>query len=139
MAEAVLRHRAAAMGLDLIVESAGTAARHLMESPDPRACLVLLRRGYPVAARQARQVSRDALVHFDLVLGMTRGHVHRLRQLAPPEAQLRVDPLLAFARGCRSLDIPDPVAGDSADYERVLDLIEPAIDGLLDSLRASLG
>jgi protein-tyrosine phosphatase len=139
MAEAVLRHRAATAGVDLIIDSAGTAARCLDPSPDPRACLVLSRRGYPIAARQARQVSRDALLRFDLVLGMTRGHVHCLRQLMPPEAQLRVAPLLAFARGYRSIDIPDPVAGDSADYERVLDLIEPAIDGLLESLRARSG
>ena len=35
-------------------------------------------------------------------------------------------------------DVPDPYYGDAADFERVLDLVEAASDGLVAQLRATL-
>lgn len=139
MAEAVARRRAAELGLSLVVDSAGTSDVQVGCPPDPRACLVLRRRGYLPPERQARRVRSEDFVRFDLVLGATRGHVRELCRLAPPSATARILPLLAFAPQTASLDIPDPWSGDVADYDRALDLIERGIEGLLSRLGKPAG
>ncbi len=131
MAEAVLRHHAERLGLALMVDSAGTSAEEAGNPPDPRAVHVLRRRGYPVPRRVARRIRRRDFREFDLVLAATRGHLHRLRRLAPVGAPATLDLLMSFAPGVADPDIPDPWYGDLADYEHALDLIERGVEGMI--------
>jgi protein-tyrosine phosphatase len=43
--------------------------------------------------------------------------------------------MLAYARGAKTLDVPDPYYGGPEGFSLVLDLIEDAAEGLLASLR----
>ncbi len=141
-AEGLFRHKARAAGLDgqVSIESAGTTAYHEGEPPDPRAAEAARRRGYSLDGQTARPVRRGDFDRFDLLVAMDRGHVNRLRSLAPDDtARARVVLMSTFARRPNTpRDVPDPYYGGGDGFEQVLDMLEDATEGLLDHVRARL-
>ena len=120
------------------VDSAGTGGWHAGSPPDPRATAAARSRGV-VLDGAARVVARDDFERFDLILAADRGNLRELRAAAPPGAAARLHLLREFdpaAAAAGDLDVPDPYYGGDDGFEHVLDLVEAACRGLLDSLRA---
>ena len=140
-AEGVLRARLQAAGLDgrIGVDSAGTQGLHTKEPPDPRAQAHARRRGYDLSSQRARRVIGDDFMRFHRILAMDDDHLEWLRDAAPPDATARIERLMTHARRHRDqTEVPDPYYGAPADFERVLDLVEDACDGLVEVLAADL-
>ncbi len=136
-AEAVLRTLAAreAPELSIEVDSAGTAAYHAGEPPDPRTRQAAARRGYDLTALRARIVELVDFEHFDLILAMDRENLRELRRRAPAGAHERLRLFLEFAPEAGPPEVPDPYYGGPNGFEEVLDLVETATRGLLAHLR----
>ena len=67
-AEAVFRQRAKEFAyLDILIDSAGTGAWHVGESPDERSQTVGAQRGYPMSDLRARQVRPEDFEQFDYI------------------------------------------------------------------------
>ncbi len=133
-AEAVLRQRLAAHGLNTQVEvdSAGTGGWHVGEAPDSRAQRHAEKRGYDLSRLRARRVVEADFQRFDLLLAMDEDNLSELQRLKPAGARAE---LRLFA----AVEVPDPYQGGAQGFENVLDLIEQASDGLLAELRTRLG
>ena len=134
-AEAVLRHKLAAAGLESWVEvdSAGTGSWHVGDPPDPRSQRHAARRGYDLSSLRARRVAEDDFHRFDLILAMDHDNLADLHRLAPDaggRAELRL-----FA----AAEVPDPYSGGPAGFEQVLDLVEAAADAWVEDLARRLG
>lgn len=117
------------------VDSAGTASYHLGRPPDPRAQAVARRRGIDLSGLRARRIEPNDFRRFDHLLAMDRRNHADLLAICPPGAEHRLSLFLAFAPEAKALDVPDPYLGGSADFERMLDLIELGARGLLAHLR----
>ncbi len=135
-AEGVLRARLAAAGLTdwVHVESAGTHAFHVGSRPDGRSQAHAARRGYDLSALRARAIDELDFERFDLLLAMDWDNLALLQQRCPPEHALKLRRLMEFAPQAGSEVVPDPYYGDAAGFDRVLDLVEAACDGLVDHL-----
>lgn len=133
-AEAVLLHRAGALGLDVVADSAGTSAEEFGNPPDLRARAAASARGYTLLNRSARQVRSADFTDFDRVLAMTTAHLRTLERRAPSSGTARLQLFMDFVSAKGPRDVPDPWYGDDADFELVLDLIETGIDGLIADL-----
>ena len=141
-AEGVLRRKLAAAGLQDQVEvaSAGTVDYHAGSPPDHRAQQSARRRGYDLSRQRARQLRVEDFERFDLVVAMDPDHVVRMVELCPGPLAGRIRLLMEFSpRRPRGMGVPDPYYGAPAGFERVLDLIEEACDGLMKDLQARLG
>jgi protein-tyrosine phosphatase len=121
------------------VDSAGTGAWHVGESPDRRAAAAALTRNVVLDGR-ARQVMQKDFDDFDLLIAMDRENLRELGQLAPGEAErakLRLlrefDPASASSG---ELDVPDPYYGGPGGFDDVFDLVFVACEGLLEQIRA---
>jgi protein-tyrosine phosphatase len=130
-AEGVVRAIAAREypGLDLALDSAGTADYHVGEPPDPRSVAAARRRGYDLSALRGRQVSDADFSNFDYVLAMDRANLGELER-AGARGRAHVGLFLAFTPGLGD-EVPDPYYGGAGDFERVLDLCEAGARGLL--------
>ena len=140
-AEAVLRARLERAGLGgrIAVDSAGTHGFHVKEPPDPRAQEAARRRGYDLSALRARNVVGEDFVRFQRILAMDQGHLQWLQESAPPDARARVELLMNHAGRFRGqAEVPDPYYGSARDFEKVLDLVEDACDGLVRDLAVEL-
>jgi protein-tyrosine phosphatase len=141
MAEGMLRkyldERSARRGepLQVHVDSAGTHGYHAGAAPDARARAAAARRGIEIGGLRARQVTVEDLDLFDLVVAMDEENLAALRGMADPDLHGKLRLLLDFAPavpGSRS--VPDPYYGGMSGFERVLDLVEQAMEGLVDEI-----
>jgi protein-tyrosine phosphatase len=130
MAEGVLRSRAAARGIDVHVDSAGTGGWHAGDPPDPRAIAAALGRGVDLAALRARKLERADFQRFDIILAMDSDNLAQARALAPARGGAKVVRFLDHA-GIGG-DVPDPYY--SGRFDAVLDLIERGCDATLEQM-----
>lgn len=140
-AEGVFRHQGetAGLGSRLLVDSAGTHGAHAGELPDPRSRAAAARRGYDLAGLRARKVQADDFSRFDLILAMDEYNLQNLLTICPPESKHKLRRLLEFSRRFPVADVPDPYYGGAAGFERVLDMVEDAGQGLLEHAKRQLG
>lgn len=140
MAEGVFKHYVAQAGLqDLIAsDSAGTHDYHVGDPPDARALRASERRGYDLSALRGRQVSRGDFGEFDYLLAMDEANLRALERLCPSQHAHKLKLLMEFSIGPALREVPDPYYGGEPSFERVLDLVEQAAQGLLDHLRRRL-
>lgn len=137
-AEAVMRAYVERVGLAerIEIDSAATHRYNLGKPPDIRAQKAGARRGYQLSGLRARQVCEADFERFDRILAMDRDNLENLRRDCPPEHLHKLGLFLDYARGFAESEIPDPYYGGDAGFEYVLDLIEDAARGLLESLRS---
>ncbi|MFN2195302.1 MAG: low molecular weight protein-tyrosine-phosphatase [Anaerolineales bacterium] len=137
LAENIFRQLAdeANLGYKYQVDSAGTGAWHVGEAPDSRMVRVAAQHGMQYTGR-ARQIARDDLEKFDLLVVMDRDNravlynmmrgikqqskIHMLREFDP---QAKID-----------AEVPDPYYGGSEGFERVYQIVRRSCEGLLNSL-----
>ncbi len=116
------------------VDSCGTGAWHVGEAPDKRAVAEAARRGYRLDHLRARQVAADDFRRFDYILAMDDENLANLRILCPDDFRGHLGLFLDFAQGAGRRDVPDPYYGGASGFTEVLDLVEDASRGLLETL-----
>jgi len=117
LAEGALRAEAARLGLDLIVDSAGTGDWHAGEPPDKRAQRTALRNGVDISALRARQVRAADFRRFTHVIALDHDNLANLRKLAPADATAELSLLLDHVEGREGQPVADPWFGDEAGFE----------------------
>lgn len=138
-AEGVARElaRREAAHLALQFDSAGTADYHNGDPPDARSVRAAFARGYDLSALRARQLQREDFLRFDLLLAMDEDNLAGMLRMAPPSHAHRARLFLDYAPHAGLRSVPDPYYGDAAGFERVIDLTEQGVRGLLRDLSAA--
>jgi protein-tyrosine phosphatase len=129
-AEGVTRAMAAARGLDLVLDSAGTGGWHAGEPPHPPMVGAARARGWDLSPLRARQVAPADFDRFDLLLGMDRANLAALERLRPKGNATPVGLFLGTG------EVPDPYFDGS--FDAALDLIEAGAARLVAQLEAQL-
>ena len=141
-AEGVMRHWVQMERLEgmISVDSAGTAAYHAGEPPDPRARRAARRRGIQVEGRARRFGSAD-WSRFDYVLPMDQSNLEDLLRIAPSKvARAKVRLFRSFDPAASpGATVPDPYYGGAEGFDEVLDMCESAARGLIVHLRREHG
>lgn len=132
--EAVLTAKALREGLELVVDSAGTAAYHVGERPDKRSQAAGELRGYDFSSIRARQVCVNDFVDFDLILCADKANMRELKALCPASLADKIKLYLDYGDMGYG-EVPDPYYGGEQGFELVLDLVENASDGLINVLK----
>jgi len=117
LAEGALRAEAARLGLDLVVDSAGTGDWHAGEPPDDRAIAVADRNGVDISGLRARQVRPADFRRFTHVIALDHDNLANLRKLLPDDATAELSLLLDHVEGREGQAVTDPWFGDAAGFE----------------------
>ena len=137
LAEGALRAEAQRLGLDLIVDSAGTGNWHAGEPPDERAQRTALRNGVDISSLRARQVRAADFHRFTHVIALDHDNLADLRKLAAADATAELSLLLDHVEGREGQAVTDPWFGDEAGFEVTWVEVVAAAGGLAARLRAS--
>lgn len=137
-AEGVFRKLVEDKGLtDYIqIDSAGTHAYHVGESPDPRAQQAARQRDIDLSGLRGRKFEARDFDEFDYVLAMDQENFNNMSRYWENQPSTHFRLFLDFANGASAKEVPDPYYGGNSGFEYVLDLIENASKGLLQHIRA---
>jgi protein-tyrosine phosphatase len=85
---------------------------------------------------RARRVRDDDFERFDVIIAMDRDNLAMLVDQADAEHHDKIRLFLEYS-AVQETEVPDPYYGGGAGFERVLDLVEEASRGLLETLHKS--
>jgi len=118
-----------------IIDSAGTHAYHVNDAPDLRAQKAAKDRGVDLAGIRARKVIVGDYEDFDYILVMDSDNYELVIEFCPEEYKHKVKYFLEYAPHLDTLEVPDPYYGGKYGFERVLDMVEEASTGFVNSLK----
>ena len=138
LAENLFRFQAEQAGVDAkySVDSAGTAAWHVGEPPDPRMRKTAESHGVNNDGT-ARQIEESDFDKFDWVVAMDSSNRRDLLEMAgSPERQAKVRLMREFDPEPEDRDVPDPYYGGAEGFENTYRIVERSVRGLLEALEA---
>ncbi len=140
-AEGIFRHMVRELRLQdrVRIDSAGTAAYHTGESPDPRTRATSARRGVPLqhAARQFQVADFD---RFDHILAMDRHNLAAMVELVrQPQDRSKLALLRSFDPNADDPSVPDPYYGGAHGFDHVFEVCWAGCEGLLREICAQNG
>lgn len=122
----------AGLSSDYFIDSAGINGYHDGESADARMMRRAAARGYKLTSISRRIKPLTDYDNFDLVIGMDSGNLRDLNALAPSdEARKKIRLITDYCTKLDATCVPDPYYGDTDGFNRVIDILEDACDGLL--------
>ena len=132
-AENIMNHLIEQAGLSdsIICDSAGTGGYHIGAPPDRRMTAAALRRGIKLKGR-ARQFQKSDFEEFDLILAMDRENYRDILSLDPAgKYRDKVRLMCDFATHHSEREVPDPYYGGPEGFDKVINLLLDACEGLL--------
>ncbi len=119
-----------------VVDSAGTGSWHVGNLPDQRMRTTALSRGIELTSR-ARQIEENDLYEFDHILVMDKDNLNAVKSLIKDDMHTmnsKIKLILSYSKKSQLDEVPDPYYGGQNGFEKVLDLLNDAIEELIDSL-----
>lgn len=140
-AEGIFRHLVKEAGLDehFEIDSAGTSAHHIGDSPDRRATAEAASRGVRLFGA-ARQFIAGDFEDFDYVVAMDASNAKNMLRLAGSgEDADRLSMLRDWDGHSTDPDVPDPYYGGDDGFREVFDICMAGCSGLLANIRGAKG
>ena len=119
-----------------VVDSAGTGSWHVGNLPDKRMQTTALSRGIALTSR-SRQIKEKDLHEFDHILVMDKDNLDAVKSLNKDHTDTlnhKIKLILTYSKDYQLDEVPDPYYGGQDGFEKVLDLLDDAIDEFIDTL-----
>ncbi|HIK33767.1 MAG TPA: low molecular weight phosphotyrosine protein phosphatase [Oscillatoriales cyanobacterium M59_W2019_021] len=133
-AENIMNHLIEREGLSdrIVCDSAGTSSYHIGSPPDRRMAAAARKQGIELVGA-ARQFQRQDFEEFDLILAMDRDNYRDILSLDRQGKYAdKVRLMCDFCTRHDLKEVPDPYYGGPAGFDRVIDLLMDACEGLLE-------
>ena len=119
-----------------VVDSAGTGSWHVGNLADPRMRETALSRGIELTSR-SRKIEESDLYEFDNILVMDNDNLYAVKSLIndhknPVNSKIKL--ILSYSTNSQLEEVPDPYYGGQNGFDKVIDLLDDAINGLIESL-----
>ena len=137
-AEGIFNQKIKERGLEnfFVVDSAGTGSWHIGNLADSRMREAALLRGIELTSR-SRQIDENDLYEFDHILVMDKDNLIAVKSLIKDQSHpvnSKIKLILSYSKDSQLDEVPDPYYGGQNGFDMVLELLDNAIDGLIDSL-----
>ncbi len=137
LAEAAFRKAAAEAGLDAHADSAGTAAYHVGEPPDPRSIETAARYGIDIAHYRGRQIEVADFERFTHILALDHSNLANIRRIAPESHSAEVALLMDMVPGREGAAVADPYYDGEEQFEYTWEDVWRAAQALVERLAAA--
>ena len=131
LAEAIFNERVRQKGLQdqFQSDSCGTANYHVGDWPDDRTIKCAHRNGILIN-HFGRQLKRDDLDKFDLILAMDGSNLQNILRLSNESNRSKVRMMRDFDPKGKG-DVPDPYYGGDKDFDEVFQILDRSIEALI--------
>ncbi|MBW4628640.1 MAG: low molecular weight phosphotyrosine protein phosphatase [Brasilonema octagenarum HA4186-MV1] len=136
-AENIMNHLIEQAGLSerIVCDSAGTSSYHTGSPPDSRMSFAARQKLQIKLLGKARQFQKSDFENFDLILAMDQDNYEDILSLDPARKyRHKVHLICDFCSRHNLKEVPDPYYGGPEGFNRVIDLLVDACEGLLKDL-----
>lgn len=138
LAEGILRDKAGRSGLDITVDSAGTAGYHTGEPPHRNSIRVAAENDLDISMLRARQFRAKDFDEFDIIFVMDASNYTDVIRLAGSDGHRdKVRYLLNEVNPGSSSGVPDPWYGGYDGFQEVYRLLDETCDVIISNLQAA--
>ncbi|MCC1484781.1 low molecular weight protein-tyrosine-phosphatase [Winogradskyella immobilis] len=107
------------------VDSAGTAAYHVGEQPDPRSITIANSHGLDISDQSARQFKVEDFDCFDIIYAMDQSNYSNIIALARNNTDIgKVKLILEVNSSLSNKNVPDPYYGGDSGFSNVFNMLE---------------
>ena len=131
LAEAAFRRAAAEAGLDVDVDSAGTADYHVGEQPDSRSINEALKHNIDISGYRGRQLGANDFHEFDYILGMDGSNMADIARVNPGDGKAKVGMLLDIVPGQEGRHVGDPYYGGAEGFSTTWQEVSAGAEALV--------
>jgi protein-tyrosine phosphatase len=117
------------------IDSAGTAAYHVGNSPDQRSIEVAKKYGIHINDQRARKFIIEDFDEFSIIYAMDESNYQNILKLARnKEDENKVIMILNEVYPGKNLSIPDPYYGGNQGFENVYNMLDKACEIIADRM-----
>lgn len=137
LAEGILADKCSSLPVD--VDSAGTAAYHVGNAPDPRSQHIASLHNIEIQNQKARALNRNDFNEFDIIYVMDKSNYENTLILAKNEVERKkVKMILNEINPGSNNDVPDPYYDGDEGFKHVFNLLNEACDIIKNQLEMEL-
>ena len=119
----------------IFIDSAGTAAYHIGEPPDPRSISVALKYGVDLRSQKARKLILRDFMKFDRIYAMDEHNYQKIISLAQnDDDKKKVKMILNEVTPAQNLSVPAPYYGGDQGFEEVYQMLDKACEAIANRL-----
>jgi|694.fasta_scaffold35341_6 protein-tyrosine phosphatase len=136
IAEELFRDACQKIGLQVQVDSAGTANYHTGKAPDSRMIRTASNFGHDISTLRARQFKPSDFELFDVIFAMDDENFSDLRKLAKNEAHAsKIYRFQEYAEVLVPNFVPDPYYGAQKDFEHTFEVVRTSAIKIAEKLK----
>lgn len=133
LAQGILESKTAAK--NVFVDSAGTAAYHEGNLPDPRSIAIAGKYGLDITNQKARKFSEKDFDTFDMIYVMDESNFKNILSVSrTKEDQQKVKMILKEVYPNQNNSVPDPYYGGDSGFENVYKMLDEACERIVEKL-----
>jgi protein-tyrosine phosphatase len=134
LAEAAFRHAAQQHGIEVHADSAGTAAYHVGQPPDPRSIATAAAYGIDIGHYRGRQITVEDFTRFTHIFAMDHQNLRNIETIRPAGATAQVALLMDLVRGREGAAIADPYYDGEERFDETWEDVSLAAKALVERL-----
>jgi low molecular weight protein-tyrosine phosphatase len=135
LAEGIMLHLKEKHGLDVEIDSAGTANYHINEAPDSRTIANAKKNGVDLSRLRARQFKESDFEAFDHIYVMDKNNLRNILNMAQHGHHKNKVSLFLHSVYENEAEVPDPYYGAEKEFESVFQLVYKACEDLIATLK----
>ena len=137
MAEGIMRSKIEQNNMNITVDSCGTAAYHVGDSPDQRAQQTLKKHQTDISNLRGRQFSVKDFDEFDLIFTMDKHNYNDIINMARNKSDKnKVEMIMNAVYENENISVPDPYYGGSDGFETTYKMLDLACTNILKNLKS---
>jgi protein-tyrosine phosphatase len=136
LAEGILKQKFKRNNIEGFVDSAGTAAYHAGEKPDPRSIEIANKYGIDIKNQTARKFQVEDFDLFDKIFVMDSENLADIKKVARNQQDIqKVEMILNQSLPGKNLPVPDPYYGGEDGFENVYSLLDNACEAIVEQIK----
>lgn len=129
-----MRGAAERAGLDVQIDSCGTAAYHIGSPPDPRSIETAAANGADISGLHGRQLRQEDFTEFDYIFAMDHQNLRNIQAVQPEGAKAQVMLLMDMVSGREGAAIADPYYDGEEQFAYTWEDVLAAADAIIAEL-----
>ena len=114
------------------IDSAGTHAYHIGNSPDQRSQQAAINHGVDLSSQRARHVHESDFYYYDYIIAMDSDNLARLKSIQPSESHSKIELMLNYSKEHYGASVPDPYY--EGKFDEVFEMLYSACTSFFESI-----